>query len=178
MVGGEAVSLARPHDVGNDRARRSTCTEPAGVSPGRRSGAHRGARDEHGATRSWWLAALDDRIKATVSVCCTTRYQDLIDSKHLAAHGIYYFVPGMLREKIETEAIHGLIAPRALLTLNGDRDPTSPITGVKTINGWCEQLYRLYGKPEQFRGVIYENTPHSYTHAMWDQTLTWFKEKL
>lgn len=131
-----------------------------------------------GATRSWWLAALDDRIKATISVCCTTRYQDLIAAKGLAAHGIYYFVPGMLHEQIDTEAVHGLIAPRALLTLNGDRDPTSPIAGVKAINGWCEQLYRLYGKPDGFRGVIYQDTPHSYTHAMWDETLAWFKGKL
>ncbi len=31
-----------------------------------------------GSTRSWWLAAIDDRIKAVVGVACFTRYEDLI----------------------------------------------------------------------------------------------------
>jgi hypothetical protein len=131
-----------------------------------------------GATRSWWLAALDERVKATVSICCTTRYQELIAAKLMKAHGIYYFVPGLLKEHIDMEAVHGLIAPRALLTLNGDKDGTSPVAGVKIINHFCTDLYKLYGKPDDFRGVLYENTEHSYTKAMWDETLAWFKAKL
>ena len=131
-----------------------------------------------GATRSWWLAALDERIKATVSVCCTTRYQEIVAERLLGAHGIYYYVPGVLMAKIDMEAVHGLIAPRALLTLNGDRDPTSPVAGVRTINAWCEKLYGLYGKGEQFKAVVYEDTPHSYTKAMWEETVAWFKAKL
>jgi len=31
-----------------------------------------------GATRSWWLMALDERIKTGVAIACLTRYQDLI----------------------------------------------------------------------------------------------------
>lgn len=31
-----------------------------------------------GSTRSWWVAALDERPAAAVCVCCLTRYQDLI----------------------------------------------------------------------------------------------------
>ena len=34
-----------------------------------------------GATRSWWMMALDERIKAGVAVGCLTRYQELVTQK-------------------------------------------------------------------------------------------------
>lgn len=132
-----------------------------------------------GATRTWWLAALDDRIKVAVSVACLTRSQDLIhDGKGVNFHGIYYFVPGILREKIDTEGIVGLIAPRAHLTLTGDQDPGSPLSGVRTINAFQERLYKLYGKGENFRGVVYPGVRHEYTPTMWEETVNWLKTHL
>jgi len=131
-----------------------------------------------GSTRTWWLAALDERIKVAVAVACLTRYQDLIAGGKLHCHGIYYFVPGMLKEKIDTESVVGLIAPRALLTLTGDQDDGSPAHGVRTINRFQEQLYRLYGKPENFRGVLYPGLGHEYTPEMWQETLEWLKRHL
>jgi dienelactone hydrolase len=132
-----------------------------------------------GSTRTWWLAALDDRIKVAVSVSCLTRYQDLIrDGEHVNGHGIYYFVPGILREKIDTEQVVGLIAPRPHLTLTGDKDCGSPASGVRTINGFQEHLYKLYGKPENFRGILYPGVGHQYTPEMWAETLAWLKKHL
>jgi dienelactone hydrolase len=131
-----------------------------------------------GSTRTWWLAALDERIKVAVSVSCLTRYQDLIRDGEVNGHGIYYFVPGLLHEKIDMESIVGLIAPRAHLTLTGDRDAGSPASGVRTINGFQEHLYRLYGKEENFRGILYPGVHHEYTPAMWDETLRWLKKHL
>ncbi len=131
-----------------------------------------------GSTRTWWLAALDDRIKVAVSVSCLTRYQDLIRDGMINSHGIYYFVPGLLHEKIDMESVVGLIAPRAHLTLTGDQDTGSPASGVRTINGFQEHLYRLYGKEENFRGILYPGVGHEYTPAMWDETLRWLKKHL
>jgi dienelactone hydrolase len=87
-----------------------------------------------GATRSWWLMALDERLRAGVAVACLTRYQDLIAAGLLKAHGIYYYVPGMLQH-FDTEAVVSLIAPRAALFLNGDRDEGSPVEGIRAIEG-------------------------------------------
>ena len=50
-----------------------------------------------GCTRAWWLAAIDDRVKAVVGVACFTRYTELIAHGNLRKHGIYYFVPGRAR---------------------------------------------------------------------------------
>jgi dienelactone hydrolase len=130
-----------------------------------------------GSTRTWWLAALDDRVAASVGVCCLTRYQDLLRAGELRAHGIYYFVPGMLKH-FDTEAVTSLIAPRPFLTLSGADDSGSPAAGVTAINDFCAQVYRLYGKPESFKGVLYPNVGHVYTPQMWAEMLAWMDQSL
>ena len=129
-----------------------------------------------GSTRTWWAAALDQRIKVAVSVACLTRYQDLSAKGDLRAHGIYYYVPNMLKEQIDTESVVGLIAPRPHLTLTGDEDFGSPADGVRTINAFQEHLYALYGRENHFRGVLYGGVAHTYTPEMWDETLRWFEQ--
>ena len=130
-----------------------------------------------GGVRAWWLAAMDDRVRVTISVSCLPRCQDLIRTGDVNALD-YCFAPGMLREKIDTETIVGLIAPRAHLTLTGDRDLGSPVSGVRTIDGFQEHLYKLYGQDENFRAVLYPGVGHEYTPAMWDETLQWLKKHL
>jgi dienelactone hydrolase len=131
-----------------------------------------------GSTRSWWLAALDERVKVVASVSCLTRYQNLIAEGELRQHGIYYFVPGMLKEQIDTESVIGLIAPRPHLTLTGDRDAGSPAAGARSINRFQEQLYRLYGRGDDFCGLLFPGLGHVYTPAMWQQTRAWLKRHL
>jgi len=126
-----------------------------------------------GSTRTWWITAMDERPRAAVCVCCLTRYQDLIDTGELRAHGIYYFVPGLLRH-FDTEAVVALTAPRPMLTLTGDQDGGSPIAGVNTINAFAGKVYALYGKGEAFRGVVYPGLGHEYTPEMWRETTDWF----
>jgi len=125
-----------------------------------------------GSTRAWWLAALDRRVRATVAVACLTRYQELIAHGALSAHGIYYFVPGVLRH-FDSETIVACIAPRALLTLTGDSDDGSPVDGVRRINEAVASAYAAVGAPERFRSVVYADTGHVYSAAMWDETLRW-----
>ena len=131
-----------------------------------------------GSTRTWWAAALDERIKVAVSVACLTRYQNLIAEGSVRYHGIYYFVPDMLKHGIDTETVVGLIAPRPHLTLTGDRDAGSPAAGVKIINEFAEEVYDLYGVKDDFRGVLYEGVEHEYTPEMWAETLAWLQKHL
>jgi hypothetical protein len=131
-----------------------------------------------GSTRTWWAAALDERIKVAVSVACLTRYQNLIAHGEVRQHGIYYYVPNMLKEKIDAESVIGLIAPRPHLTLTGDKDGGSPADGVRVINAFEEYLYKLYGRAKNFRGVLYKGVGHEYTPEMWEETLNWLRKHL
>jgi dienelactone hydrolase len=130
-----------------------------------------------GATRAWWLMALDERLKTGVPICCLTRYQNLIEHGDLKAHGIYYYVPNVLNH-FDTEAIVALLAPRPVLFLDGDRDSTSPVDGIHAIESAVRPIYRLYGKETNFQSVVYAGQGHVYTQEMWEKTLTWLKSKL
>ena len=130
-----------------------------------------------GCTRSWWLAAIDDRIQAVVGVACFTRYTELIAHGNLRYHGIYYFVPGIFSH-FDTEAIHALIAPRPHLELSGDQDGGAPTDGVITLEKKLGAVYRLYGTPDHFRSVIYKDTGHEYLPEMKDEMVRWFERHL
>jgi dienelactone hydrolase len=130
-----------------------------------------------GATRSWWLMALDERIKTGVAIGCLTRYQDLIEEQKLKAHGIYYFVPGILNH-FDTEAIISLIAPRPILFMTGDEDIGSPVTGIRKIDEKVRPVYELYKKRTAFENIIYPKTGHIYTPDMWEKMLQWMKKEL
>ncbi len=130
-----------------------------------------------GATRTWWLMALDDRPRAAVAVCCLTRYRDLLEAEMLKAHGIYYFVPGMLSH-FDTEAVIASIAPRPFLSLAGAEDTGSPPVGIRKIEESARPAWQLYDRANAFRSVIYPQVGHVYTPEMWREMLRWFADRL
>ncbi len=130
-----------------------------------------------GATRNWWLMALDERLKTGVAVACLTRYQNLIQHEALKAHGIYYFVPNLLNH-FDTEAVVALLAPRPALFMNGGEDAGSPADGILAIETAVRPAYRLYDQEAAFQSVIYPGQGHIYTPAMWEKTLAWFDQNL
>lgn len=130
-----------------------------------------------GATRSWWLMALDERIQTGVAVACLTRYQSLIAKEALRAHGIYYYVPKLLNY-FDTEAVVALLAPRPVLLMNGDQDTGSPVNGIHAIETVVRQAYALYGRQSEFESDVYPGQGHVYTPAMWAKTLAWMDARL
>ncbi len=128
-----------------------------------------------GCTRAWWLAAIDDRVHSIVGVACFTRYTELL--AHRSSHGIYYFVPGLLKH-FDTEAIYALVAPRPMLMLSGDQDYNAPPDGVEVLEKKIAPVYQLYGKPDAFRSVLYKNTGHEYLPEMRDEMIQWFQRTL
>jgi len=130
-----------------------------------------------GSTRSWWVMALDDRPRAAVCVACMTRCQDLIRAGMLKAHGIYYFVPGLLKH-FDTEAVIALAAPRPMLFMTGDQDGGSPVEGVKTLGGIVDKVYALHGgaAAERFESVIYPGVAHVYLPEMWEKMEAWMEK--
>ena len=108
-----------------------------------------------GATKSWWLAALDPRVKLCMDVCCLTDYEELIRNHGLKEHGIYYYVPSLLKH-FQTADINELIVPRAHLSVNGRRDPLTPPAGVDKIRDHLLPLYREYGNQADCRIEMFD----------------------
>jgi len=130
-----------------------------------------------GSTRAWWLAAVDDRIAATCGVACLTRYQNLIRHGQLQAHGVYYFVNGLLKH-FDTEGVIALIAPRPVLFLTGDLDHGSPADGIKDIESRVGKLYDTLAARDRFKSTLYADIGHTYTPRMRADMLAWFDQWL
>jgi cephalosporin-C deacetylase-like acetyl esterase len=117
-----------------------------------------------GSTMAWWLAALDPRIKVCVDLCCLTDFQALIDSRGLDGHGIYYYVPNLLKH-FTTFGINALIAPRPHLSLAGNYDPLTPPAGLERLDLDLQRLYEAEGAPEAWQLKRYD-IGHFETAAM------------
>jgi dienelactone hydrolase len=108
-----------------------------------------------GSTKAWWLGALEPKVKLTADVCCLTDYDSLIQTHHLSGHGVYYFVPSLLKEFTTTE-INELIVPRPHLSVNGRKDPLTPPAGVEKIRDRLKPLYARYGREQDCRVELYD----------------------
>jgi dienelactone hydrolase len=105
-----------------------------------------------GSTMAWWHAALDERVAACVDLCCLSDYQALIETRGLDGHGIYYYVPGLLKYFTAAE-INALICPRPHLSLAGTLDPLTPPAGLDRIDAALRQVYAEAGAPERWQLV-------------------------
>jgi hypothetical protein len=108
-----------------------------------------------GATKAWWLAALDPRVKLCVDLCCLTDFEELIKINNLRGHSFYYYVPRLLKH-FQTHQINELIVPRAHLSLNGRKDLLTPPAGVERIRDHLLPLYAKYGRKEDCRIELFD----------------------
>ena len=129
-----------------------------------------------GSTMAWWLAALDTRIKVCVDICCLTDFEELIKTGMLDKHGIYYYVPSLLKH-FTTAQINGLISPRPHLGLAGKYDPLTPLDGLEKIDRELKEVYRRDGAPEAWKLSMYD-IAHYETAAMRSEIIEFLKKWL
>jgi dienelactone hydrolase len=129
-----------------------------------------------GSTMAWWVAALDPRLRLCVDICCLTDYQALIEAHNLKGHGVYYFVPGLLKH-FTTAQINALIAPRPHLATAGTHDDLTPQAGLDRIDHELRAVYRNLGKPNNWKLLRYD-VGHAEPPEMRRDILTFLKEHL
>ncbi|NPV78919.1 MAG: alpha/beta hydrolase [Firmicutes bacterium] len=129
-----------------------------------------------GSTMAWWVAALDTRIKICIDICCMTDFQALIESRGLDEHGIYYYVPRLLKY-FTTADINSLIAPRPHLSLAGNCDKLTPPVGLDRVDARLREVYAAEGAPEAWKMVRYD-TGHFETAAMRAEIVSFLKRWL
>ena len=129
-----------------------------------------------GSTMAWWLAALDERLKVCIDLCCLTEFEALIESEGLDYHGVYYYVPDLLSH-FTTAGINALIAPRAHLSLAGLEDPLTPKEGLARIDEELRQIYASLGAGNAWRLSCYD-TGHNETAAMRTEIMSFLEARL
>ena len=117
-----------------------------------------------GSTMSWWLAALDTRVRVCIDMCCMTDFEALIQSRGLDEHGVYYYVPDLLNY-FGTSQINELICPRPHLCLAGDYDRLTPPAGLDAVDVHLRDVYQGAGAPDAWQMVRYR-TGHFETADM------------
>jgi dienelactone hydrolase len=108
-----------------------------------------------GSSMAWWLAALDERVKVCVDLCCLTDFAALVETNNLDGHGVYYYVPGLLKH-FSTAQINALIAPRPHLALAGTQDKLTPPGGLERIDAELKRVYAEAGAPEAWKLLKYD----------------------
>jgi hypothetical protein len=125
---------------------------------------------------AWWVAALDARVRVCVDICCLTDFRALIESRGLDGHGIYYFVPRLLRA-FTTAEINALIAPRPHLSLAGRYDRLTPPSGLERIDGELRRAYEAADAPAAWKLSVYD-TGHQETAMMRAEALDFLRRWL
>ncbi|MEC6747978.1 prolyl oligopeptidase family serine peptidase [Marinilactibacillus sp. XAAS-LB27] len=92
-----------------------------------------------GGLMSWWLSAMDERIKVTVDIAAQVDLETLIEQRLLDKHGFYSYVPNLL-STFSTSTVQQLILPRNRLSLVGKDDPLCPIQGVEKLRDGIEKV--------------------------------------
>jgi len=129
-----------------------------------------------GSTMAWWLAALDERVKLCVDICCLTDFDALMEINNLKGHGIYYYVPGLLKY-FTTAQINALIAPRPHLSLAGNLDDLTPPKGLDRVDAELKKVYADAGHPENWK-LLRWDVDHGETAEMRSAILPFLKANL
>lgn len=116
-----------------------------------------------GSTLSYWLAAMDPRIKAVAHLCCFADQRSMIELGAHDGHGIYMTVPGLLAET-DAGPIAALIAPRPQLVCIGEADSLTPPVAV--ARAWADLEPAYAATPDNLQlvsepGIGHQETPKS-----------------
>ncbi len=129
-----------------------------------------------GSTMAWWTAALDPRIQVCVDICCMTDFDALIAAGGLDEHGIYYYVPALLKH-FNTSQINALIAPRPHLSLAGELDSLTPPAGLDRIDRELQPVYAALGASDAWQMRRYPGG-HQETPAMRTEIMAFLEKWL
>ncbi|WP_222434777.1 alpha/beta hydrolase family protein [Blastopirellula retiformator] len=95
-----------------------------------------------GGAYSWYIAALDDRIKAAVPVAGITDLQNHIVDDCINGHCDCMFWTNTPR--YDFSFLPAMVAPRPLMIANTDSDPIFPLDGVTRTFFAAREIYSLY----------------------------------
>lgn len=128
-----------------------------------------------GGAYSWWVAALDERVKVAVPVAGIVSLRGHVVDGCVEGHCDCMYAVNTYRWDFDRVA--SLVAPRALLLSNTDKDPIFPVDGVyATYRGTREVYERLGAGPAL--GLNIEEGPHKDIEPLRTAAFHWIDRHL
>jgi dienelactone hydrolase len=128
-----------------------------------------------GGAYSWYLTALDDRIKVTVPVAGITNLKNHVVDDCVEGHCDCMYMVNTYRW--DYPQLAALVAPRPLLIANTDRDHIFPLDGVLDVYWKVRHLYDLK-KTSNRIGLQTAAGPHEDLQVLQLYALQWFNHHL
>ncbi len=128
-----------------------------------------------GGAYSWWIAAIDERIKVAVPVAGITDLRNHVIDGCVEGHCDCMFMVNTYQWDYATVA--ALVAPRPLLISNTDSDGIFPLDGVVRTFEKVRNIYRLYGAADQVALNITAG-PHKDTQELRVHAFRWLNYHL
>jgi dienelactone hydrolase len=130
-----------------------------------------------GGYRSFLLAALDSRIKVAVDVGWMASLAAQIKRHVVHTIGFSFHIAG-LYHYLDLPDLAALIAPRALMVINGSKDALFESQGVRAAFEKIEACFRKAGVAERQQCRLYD-TPHEFNPEMqaaaWEWMARWLR---
>jgi dienelactone hydrolase len=128
-----------------------------------------------GGAYSWFLAALDDRVKVIAPVAGIADLQSYAVDGTVDSHCDCMFLVNTYRW--DYPMLAALCAPRPLLLANTDADALFPLDGVMRTREKIKGVYDFYGAGANF-GLVIAPGPHRDTQDLQIPVMRWFNVHL
>ncbi len=124
-----------------------------------------------GGAYTWWVAALDERVRVAVPVAGITSLRNHVVDGCVEGHCDCMYPLNLYGW--DFSAVAALTAPRPLLISNTDKDRIFPLDGVVRVYEEARRIYRLLDA-EQNIGLNITEGPHKDTHELRVSAFSWF----
>jgi hypothetical protein len=129
-----------------------------------------------GCTLSYWLAAMDERIKAVAHLCCFADLRKMIELGNHDGHGVYLIVPGPLeRGRCRRHRRAGRTSARSS---SASARPTSLTPPAAVALAWEETSAAYAAAPDRLQLVSEPGVKHQETPRMREAALAFFARYL
>ncbi|MEZ0274178.1 MAG: alpha/beta hydrolase family protein, partial [Roseimicrobium sp.] len=116
-----------------------------------------------GGAYSWWIAALDERIKAAAPTAGITTLRNHVVDGCVEGHCDCMFMVNTYRW--DYDKLAALVAPRPLCIVNTDKDRIFPVDGVFNIYQSTRRIYKLLDAEKNI-GLQFAEGPHMDTQPL------------